>query len=452
MTIIGGGLAGCEAAWQAAQAGIHVFLYEMRPGIQTGAHIGGGLAELVCSNSLGSKLNDRASGLLKAELRRLNSLLLKCADETSIPAGGALAVDREEFARSVTKKIEGHSRIDVIRREATEIPDGAVIIASGPLTSEKLSKAIAELTGEDHLYFYDAIAPLVEFESIDMDVAFFASRYGRGELPEGDYINCPMTKDEYRNFVDLLLTAERSDLRKFEKDIRCGVKTGKGQFFEGCLPIEVLAGRGPDALAFGPLRPIGIADPETGRRPHAVVQLRRDDVAGTIYNMVGFQTNLKVGEQALIFRSIPALENAKFIRYGQMHRNTFIFSPSLLNPTLQFVGKNELFFAGQITGVEGYVGSIATGLLAGINVSKYLRGELLIELPRTTMMGALCHYITHASPIDFQPMKANFGLFPKLTEKVRGGRRGRRHAYSQRSLDQLDKLLNEKKDWNEHLE
>lgn len=443
LIVIGGGLAGSEAAWQAAQRGIKVRLYEMRPRQSTGAHTTGYLAELVCSNSLGTNLPDRAGGLLKEELRRLDSLLMRLADESAVPAGSALAVDREIFARKVTEALEAHPNIEIIREEVTEIPAGPTIIASGPLTSSRLSRALQELTGQEHLYFYDAIAPIVVADSINMDIAFRASRYGKGEQEAGDYINCPMTQEEYYAFVDALVSAERIDLHEFERfDLEegPGVRAGKGRFFEGCLPIEVLARRGRDALAFGPLRPVGLIDPRTSKRPYAVVQLRQDNLAGTLYNMVGFQTNLKFPEQKRVFRMIPGLEHAEFARYGQMHRNTFIFSPALLRPTLQFHNRDDLFFAGQITGVEGYVGNIATGLLAGWNAARLLWGQPPLVLPRETMLGALCHYITHASAADFQPMKANYGILPPLARRIRN-KRERYTAYSRRALAALDAFL-----------
>ncbi|KXK16185.1 MAG: tRNA uridine 5-carboxymethylaminomethyl modification enzyme gid [Chloroflexi bacterium OLB14] len=413
ITVIGGGLAGSEAAWQLAQNNIQVKLYEMRPVNPTGAHLSGDLAELVCSNSLGSNLPDRASGVLKNELRVLNSMLLECAEVTALPAGAALAVDREAFAKLVTEKINSHPNIEVIREEVKEIPNTPVIVASGPLTSDSLSKSIAKLSGEEHLFFFDAIAPIVHAESINMEIAFRASRYDKGEQDEGDYINCPFTKEQYYEFVNALKQAERIELRAFEDAIRSGIKAG--QFFEGCLPIEIIAERGEDSLAFGPMRPIGLRDPKTNKRPYAVVQLRQDNLAASLYNMVGFQTNLKFPEQRKVLRMIPGLENAEFERYGQMHRNTFIASPKLLRPTLQHITRDDLFFAGQITGVEGYMGNIATGLLAGINAANFFCIEKnLITLPQETMLGALCHYVTHADLKDFQPMKANFGILPEL--------------------------------------
>jgi len=434
LNVIGGGLAGSEAAWQAAERGIHVRLWEMRPKQQTPAHVTDKLAELVCSNALGSDLPDRASGLLKNELRRMNSLIMACADEARIPAGGALAVGREKFSELVTERIEGHPNIEVCREEATSIPDEPTIIASGPLTSSRLADEIAALIGEDYLYFYDALAPIVRADTINMDICFRASRYGRGEEDEGDYINCPMTEEEYRRFVDALLSAERIELRQFERE--------DPNFFEGCLPIEVLAARGPDALAFGPLRPVGLIDPRTGRRPYAVVQLRQDNVAGTLYNLVGFQTNLRWPEQRRVLRMIPGLEEAEFVRLGQMHRNTFLNSPTLLRRTMQYRGRDDLFFAGQITGVEGYVGNAGTGLLAGVNAARLLKGQPLWELPETTMLGALAHYVVHADPEHFQPMKANFGLLPPLDPPVRN-KRERYAAYAARALDALERFLSE---------
>jgi methylenetetrahydrofolate--tRNA-(uracil-5-)-methyltransferase len=435
LIVIGGGLAGSEASWQAAQHGLKVRLYEMRPTLQTGAHQTQDLAELVCSNSLGSNLPDRASGLLKNEARFLGSMLLEAATEAALPAGGALAVDRELFARLVTERIQNHPNIEIVREEVKEIPDSPAILASGPLTSPALSQSLSELSGEEHLYFFDAIAPVIHAGSINMDIAFRASRYGTGEQEAGDYINCPFTKEEYLAFVDELLRSERIELRSFEEAIRSGVKAG--HFFEGCLPVEVIAERGVDSLAFGPMRPVGLRDPRTGRRPYAIVQLRQDNLAGSLYNLVGFQTNLKFPEQKRILRMIPGLENAEFMRFGQMHRNTFIASPKLLRPTLQHIRRDDLFFAGQITGVEGYMGNIATGLLAGINAAHLLHNEEPLTLPQTTMLGALCNYVTHADLKDFQPMKANFGILPPLEFASKIGKRERGKAYAERALEDL---------------
>lgn len=439
ITIIGGGLSGSEAAWQLAEQNIQVNLYEMRPSNPTGAHLSGDLAELVCSNSLGSNLPDRASGVLKNELRALNSMLLECAEATALPAGAALAVDREAFAKLVTEKINAHPNIQVIREEVKDIPNTPVIVASGPLTSDSLSKSIAQLSGEEHLFFFDAIAPIVHAESINMQIAFRASRYDKGDQDEGDYINCPFTKEGYYDFVNALKQAERIELRSFEDAIRSGIKAG--QFFEGCLPIEIIAERGEDSLAFGPMRPIGLRDPKTNKRPYAVVQLRQDNLAASLYNLVGFQTNLKFPEQRKVLRMIPGLENAEFERYGQMHRNTFIASPKLLRPTLQHITRHNLFFAGQITGVEGYMGNIATGLLAGINAARLLQHKNLITLPQETMLGALCHYVTHADLKDFQPMKANFGILPELILNKKIGKRERAQLYAERAKASLNEYL-----------
>ncbi len=437
LTVVGGGLAGSEAAWQAAERGIDVTLYEMRPGKMTPAHVTGRLAELVCSNSLGSDLPDRAPGLLKAEMRRLGSFILACAEESRLPAGGALAVGRERFAELVTERIASHSHITLRREEVTTVPDGPTIIATGPLTSPSLSERIARLVGVDYLYFYDAMAPIVTAESIDMKVAFRASRYGRGQEDEGDYINCPFTKEEYERFLEALLDAERIALRDFEQE--------DSRFFEACLPVEVLAARGERALAFGPMRPVGLTDPRTGSRPYAVVQLRQDNIAGTLFNLVGFQTNLKWGEQERVFRMIPGLANGEFVRFGQMHRNTFLNAPRLLDASLQFRGRPDLLFAGQITGVEGYMNNAATGLLAGANAAHLLQGQPLWILPNETMLGALCHYISHADPDNFQPMKANFGLLPPPDPPIRGKRQRYAH-YAARALDALAAFLSEQVD------
>ena len=439
LTVIGGGLAGSEAAWQAAQHGLDVELYEMRPAATTGAHLTEYLAELVCSNSLGSNLPDRASGVLKNELRRLGSMLLECAESAAVPAGGALAVDRDVFARTVTERIHDHPRIKVIRRELTSIPEGIVIVASGPLTSPALTEQIMELTGQANLFFFDAIAPIISRNSIDMQIAFRASR--REDLGEGvgDYINCPFTAEEYYAFVDALVHAERIELRSFEIAIKSGVKAG--HFFEGCLPVEVIAERGRDSLAFGPMRPVGLRDPRTGKRPYAVVQLRQDNLAGNLYNLVGFQTNLKYPEQKRVFGLIPGLEQVEFFRFGQMHRNTFIASPRVLLSTMQFVDRPTLLFAGQITGIEGYMGNIASGLLAGLNAAHIHKGQSPISLPQTTMLGALCHYITHADLKNFQPMKANFGILPALEDSAQRGKRERAQAYAGRALVDLEQFL-----------
>ncbi len=432
LVVIGGGLAGSEAAWQAAQQGLRVQLYEMRPKVLTGAHRTSNLAELVCSNSMGSSLPDRASGILKTELRLLGSLLLDCAEKSALPAGAALAVDRELFSHLVTEQLCNHPNIEIIREEVVTLPVGLVIVASGPLTSQRLSQAIATLSGEEHLHFFDALAPIVAANSVNMDVAYRASRYGSRVAGVGDYLNCPFTKDEYDRFVIALKSADRIRLSPLEDDFILGSTSHIQKFFEGCLPVEIIAKRDRLALAFGPMRPTGLTNPRTGRWPFALVQLRQDDMAGSLYNLVGFQTNLTYSEQKRVFQMIPGLEQAEFIRFGQMHRNTFITSPKTLHPTLQFRTRPDLFFAGQITGVEGYMGNIATGLLAGLNAARLFHGHPLLIFPHSTIIGALCQYITHADPANFQPMKANFGILPpletdiKLDKTVRSGLFARR--------------------------
>ncbi len=446
ITVIGGGLAGTEAAWQIAQRGVRVRLHEMRPIRRTPAHTTDKLAELVCSNSFGADDVTKAPGLLKHEMRALGSLIIECSERATVPAGAALAVDRDVFADAVTARIASHPLIELVRGEVAEIPPGVTIVASGPLTSDALAADIARRSGSAHLYFWDAIAPIVTYESVDFSVAFRASRYGKDSAaepgaeqesePQGDYINCPMSKAEYYAFIDALVAAETAALREFEL-------AEKDHFFEGCLPVEVLARRGRDALAYGPMRPVGIRDPRTGKRPYAVVQLRQDNVAGTLYNLVGFQTNLKFAEQDRVLRMIPGLKDAEFVRYGVMHRNTFINSPTLLHPTLRFRasdGGDPLFFAGQIVGVEGYAGNAATGLLAGINAVQALRSQPEITLPPTTMLGALCHYVTHCEPKHFQPMKAAFGLFPALENPPRD-KRLRAEQHSARARAELDAAL-----------
>jgi methylenetetrahydrofolate--tRNA-(uracil-5-)-methyltransferase len=433
-------LAGCEAAWQAAERGIAVELYEMRPHQTTGAHRTGNLAELVCSNSLGSNLPNRASGLLKAELRRLGSALIACADASSLPAGGALAVDREKFSNCVQSKLSAHPKISIIREEVIAIPESPAILATGPLTSAHLSAQLRLFTGEGHLYFFDAIAPIVEYDSINMEIAFRANRYGFDQ-EGGDYINCPLNKAEYFKFWEALCQAKRIPLRAFEADIDGGVDAGEGQYFQGCQPIEVIASRGEKALAFGPMRPVGLVDPRTGHRPFAVVQLRQDNIAGDLYNLVGFQTNLAFTEQKRVFKMIPGLENASFERFGQMHRNAFIASPKLLDRRLAFSKQPGLFVAGQLAGIEGYAGNIASGLVAGINAAHYIKGLPSIELPRTTMTGALIHYITNAELKDFQPMKAMFGLLPKPWIEKLPSKQARYDYYVDRALQDLEKYL-----------
>jgi methylenetetrahydrofolate--tRNA-(uracil-5-)-methyltransferase len=443
LSVIGGGLAGTEAAWQAARSGLKVRLYEMRPFLSTGAHKTSNLAELICSNSLGSSLPDRASGVLKNELRLMGSLLLECAEVTAVPAGAALAVDRDAFSILVTERIMTNQNIELVRKEVSAIPSEPVIIASGPLTSNRLSASIASFTGENQLYFYDAIAPIITEDSIDMNIAFRASRYGAGEKEDGDYINCPFTREEYDQFVITLINADRIRLRDFETRIESGVKAGADSFFEGCLPVEILARRGGRALSFGPMRPTGLADPRSGQRPYALVQLRQDNRAGSLFNLVGFQTNLTYSEQKRVFRTIPGLENAEFVRFGQMHRNTYLEAPKILLPTLQHRRRSDLFFAGQITGVEGYMGNIGTGLLAGINAVRLLRGMNPFSLPRTTILGSLCDYISNSENKNFQPMKANFGLLPPIDSNLHLGKRDRARLFSERAISDLSSCLSE---------
>lgn len=431
--VIGGGLAGSEAAWQMASRGVDVTLYEMRPQKMTPAHQTGDLAELVCSNSLGSNRTDRAPGLLKEELRRLGSLVMCCADANAVPAGSALAVGRGAFAACVTDAVAAHPRIRVVREEVTELPpyDVVTVVASGPLTSDALAEQLALLAGDESLYFYDAMAPIVTLESINEERVFRASRYDRGDA---DYVNCPLTKEEYDAFVEALISAEMNPLRDFEREDR--------RFFEACLPIEVLAARGHNALAYGPLRPTGLVDPRTGRRPYAVVQLRQDNRAGTLYNLVGFQTNLKWPEQRRVFGMIPGLEHAEWVRFGQMHRNTFLNAPALLEPTGQWRTRESLLFGGQITGTEGYVGSTASGLVAGMNAARLLEGRQALTFPGTTMVGALMRYIATSQESPFQPMKPNFGLLPPLDPPVRN-KAERYRAFARRSLNDLEAFLRE---------
>lgn len=428
VTIVGAGLAGCEAAWQAAQRGLPVRLCEMKPVKYTPAHKNPDFAELVCSNSLKAARVDSAAGLMKEEMRRLGSLLLRVADECAVPAGGALAVDRGLFAARVTQMIRSNPLIEVIEGEVTAIPeDDVVIIASGPLTSEPLSQAIGTLCGGQFLNFHDAAAPIVTAESIDMSRAFAASRYDRGG--DDDYINCPMNKEEYEAFQEALVSAERAPLHEFEQE---SVKV-----YEGCMPIEILASRGKDAIRFGPMKPVGLRDPHTGHRPWANLQLRKENREGTLYNLVGFQTNLKFGEQKRVFGMIPALRNAEFMRYGVMHRNTFLNSPKLLNGDYSMIEHPNLFFAGQITGVEGYMESAGSGLLCGINAVRTLQGKPRLILPDFTMLGALQGHICNRETKDFQPMGANFGILPPIEPKIRD-KRERYEALSARSLSFME--------------
>jgi methylenetetrahydrofolate--tRNA-(uracil-5-)-methyltransferase len=425
VTIVGGGLAGSEAAWQLARRGIEVDLYEMRPVRGTEAHQTDRLAELVCSNSFRNASLETAVGCLKEEMRRLGSLILQVADRTSVPAGAALAVDRHVFADGVTRAIAEHPAIRLHRAELEALPeDGVTIVATGPLTSPALSAALERLFGEAHLYFYDAIAPIVTLDSIDMDVAYKASRYGKGG---DDYVNCPMTREEYYAFVDAVIAAEKVPAKQFERAV----------YFEGCMPIEEMARRGRDTLAFGPMRPVGLIDPRTGQRPFAVVQLRQDDLEGRLFNLVGFQTKMTYPEQRRVFRMIPALARAEFVRLGSLHRNTFVDSPSLLLPTLQLQMARRTFLAGQIIGVEGYVESAAAGLLAGMNAARLLGGEPLLTPPATTALGSLLAYVTQRGRRDFQPMNANYGLFPPLSGRWRG--REKKLKLAERALADFDR-------------
>ncbi|MCQ5455130.1 FADH(2)-oxidizing methylenetetrahydrofolate--tRNA-(uracil(54)-C(5))-methyltransferase TrmFO [Bacillus paralicheniformis] len=426
VNLIGAGLAGSEAAWQLAKRGINVRLYEMRPVKQTPAHHTDKFAELVCSNSLRANSLTNAVGVLKEEMRVLDSAIIAAADECSVPAGGALAVDRHEFAANVTEKVKNHPNVTVLNEEVTEIPEGPTIIATGPLTSESLSAKLRELTGEDYLYFYDAAAPIVEKDSLDMDKVYLKSRYDKGEAA---YLNCPMTEEEFDRFYDALVSAETVPLKEFEKEI----------FFEGCMPIEVMAKRGKKTMLFGPMKPVGLEDPKTGKRPYAVVQLRQDDAAGTLYNIVGFQTHLKWGDQKEVLRLIPGLEQAEIVRYGVMHRNTFINSPSLLKATYQFKKRDDLFFAGQMTGVEGYVESAASGLVAGINAARLIQGKEPVTFSNETAIGSMAHYITETNKKNFQPMNANFGLFKELGVKIKN-KQERNEQYASRALETIQNI------------
>ncbi len=428
VTVIGAGLAGSEAAWQIAQAGVNVELYEMRPKVMSPAHHTDQFAELVCSNSLRAAAVENAVGLLKEEMRRLSSLIMEAADKNRVPAGGALAVDRHAFSQYITEAIKSHPRVKVIEQEITDIPesDEPLVIASGPLTSPKLSEAIGRLTGHDYLYFYDAAAPIVTLDSLNMDKIYRASRYGKGDE---DYLNCPMGKSEYEQFWQELTHAETSPVKGFEKAV----------FFEGCMPIEEMAVRGINTLRFGPLKPVGLTHPDTGEIPYAVVQLRQDNFAATLYNIVGFQTHLKWPEQQRVFHLIPGLENAEFVRYGVMHRNTFINSPVILRPTLQMHAQPRILFAGQITGVEGYVESAASGMVAGINAARLIVGKEPVEFPPETAHGSLCRYITQPDHTCFQPMNINFGLMPPLERKIRD-KRFKNSLIAERSLLNLQKF------------
>lgn len=429
VNVIGAGLAGSEAAWQIASRGVKVRLYEMRPVKQTPAHHTDKFAELVCSNSLRANNITNAVGVLKEEMRRLDSLIIAAADKCAVPAGGALAVDRHEFAGNVTDKIRNHPLIEVINEEVTDLDamlEGITIIATGPLTSPALAEKILKLTGEEYLYFYDAAAPIIEKESIDMDKVYLKSRYDKGEAA---YLNCPMDEEEFSRFYEALLTAEVAPLKDFEKEL----------YFEACMPVEVMAKRGEKTLLFGPMKPVGLEDPKTGKRPKAVVQLRQDDAAGTLYNIVGFQTHMKWGAQREVLRLIPGLENVEIVRYGVMHRNTFINSPRVLDSTYQLKSVNNLFFAGQMTGVEGYVESAGSGLIAGMNAAQLALGKEPIRLPAETALGSMARYITEADSNNFQPMNINFGLFPDLGERIKSKvERAEKHA--DRALRVIDQF------------
>ena len=428
VTVIGAGLAGSEAAFQAAEAGVKVDLYEMRKLKKTPAHHTDKFAELVCTNSLRANNITNAAGLLKEEMRTLDSVIISSADKHQVPAGGALAVDREGFSSEVTERVSNHPNITIHHEEITEIPeDGITIIATGPLTSEPLAESIKEFTESEGLYFYDAAAPIIDKNTIDMDKVYLKSRYDKGEAA---YLNCPMNKDEFYAFREALVTAEVAPLKSFEKE----------KFFEGCMPIEVMANRGEKTMTFGPLKPVGLEDPKTGKRPYAVVQLRQDDAAASLFNIVGFQTHLKWGEQKRIIQMIPGLENAEIVRYGVMHRNTFMNSPELLNPTYQSRKRSNLLFAGQMTGVEGYIESAASGLVAGINAARLAKGEEPVIFPQTTAMGSMAHYITHTSGKNFQPMNVNFGIFPELPERIRD-KKERYEAIANKALEDMKEVV-----------
>ena len=429
VNVIGAGLAGSEAAWQIANAGVAVHLYDMRPTKKTPAHHTNQFAELVCSNSLRGNSLQNAVGVLKEEMRRMNSVIIHSADETSVPAGGALAVDRNTFSATVTEKLRNHPLITVYEEELTAFPEGITVVATGPLTSEGLAKTIKEFNGSDGFYFYDAAAPIIEKSSINFDKVYLKSRYDKGEAA---YLNCPMTKEEFEAFHKELVNAEVAPLKEFEKE----------KYFEGCMPIEVMAARGEKTMLFGPMKPVGLEDPKTGKRPYAVIQLRQDNAAASLYNIVGFQTHLKWGEQKRVFQMIPGLENAEFVRYGVMHRNSFMNSPELLEPTYQSRKDSRIFFAGQMTGVEGYVESAASGLIAGINAARLAKGEELVVFPRETAMGSMAYYITHAEGKHFQPMNANFGLFPELPERIRD-KKLRYETLANRALESLEQVKNE---------
>ncbi|HIX70138.1 MULTISPECIES: FADH(2)-oxidizing methylenetetrahydrofolate--tRNA-(uracil(54)-C(5))-methyltransferase TrmFO [Enterococcus] len=427
VNVIGAGLAGSEAAWQIAQAGVPVRLYEMRPVKSTEAHHTENFAELVCSNSLRGNSLANAVGVLKEEMRRLDSVVITSADETAVPAGGALAVDRDRFSALITEKVKNHPLVTVIHEEVTQLPEGITVVASGPLTSEPLAQAIQAFNGSEGFYFYDAAAPIIEKSSIDMDKVYLKSRYDKGEAA---YLNCPMTKEEFTAFREALVTAEVAPLKEFEKE----------KYFEGCMPIEVMAGRGEKTMLFGPMKPVGLEDPKTGKRPYAVIQLRQDNAAASLYNIVGFQTHLKWGEQKRVFQMIPGLEQAEFVRYGVMHRNSFMNSPELLTQTYGTKKRPDLFFAGQMTGVEGYVESAASGLVAGLNAAKLALGAAPVVFPTETVIGSMAYYITHAEGKHFQPMNANFGLLPDLPERIKD-KKLRYQTLAERALNALETTI-----------
>lgn len=445
VTIIGAGLAGCEAAYQCAKRGVRVDLYEMKPKSYTPAHHSPDFAELVCSNSLRSDDPSNAVGLLKEELRRLDSLILRAADACRVPAGSALAVNREQFSRYVTNEIRSNPLITVYEQEVTKIPeDGIVIVASGPLTSEALAQEIEKMCGGEGLHFFDAAAPIVDFESINMQRAFFASRYGKGDPT--DYLNCPMTKEEYDAFYNALVSAEVAPLKAFDRELQEDLTV-----FEGCMPVEVMASRGYDTLRFGPMKPVGLPVPATGEDAYATVQLRRENKEGTMYNIVGFQTHLTFGEQKRVFSMIPGLEAAVFLRYGVMHRNTYLNSPTVLTSCYEMRTREGLYFAGQMTGVEGYVESTASGFVTGVSAARRLLGLEALDFPKTTEIGALAHYVSEGGvSSSFQPMNANFGIIAPFDKKVKGGKKARNQAYAERSLCVIDELCRVLNDQNEN--
>ncbi len=427
VTVVGAGLAGSEAAWQLAKRGISVKLHEMRPVKQTPAHHTDKFAELVCTNSLRSNALSNAVGVLKEEMRRLDSVIIASADASAVPAGGALAVDRHDFSERVTNAVKNHPLVEVVNDEVEALPEGPTIIATGPLTSDALSQSLQDLTSEDYLYFYDAAAPIIETDSIDREKVYLKSRYDKGEAA---YLNCPMTEEEFDRFYDALINAETVTLKEFEKEI----------FFEGCMPIEVMAKRGKKTLLFGPMKPVGLEDPRTGKRPYAVVQLRQDNSSGTLFNLVGFQTHMKWGAQKEVLNLIPGLENADVVRFGVMHRNTFVNSPKLLKPTYQYKNRDDLFFAGQMTGVEGYVESAASGLIAGINAARLVSGQDPVVFPEETAIGSMSHYITNANENNFQPMNANFGLLPPLENRIKG-KKERNEKHAERALETIQNFV-----------